>query len=101
MKTLYSSTRAHSVAEVGEPPDVCEVDGESDDGEEEVDVGVPRHAPAVAAIAGTAAVPFGDGVIICEKNSCMSIWKRLRESCILVKLLLGKPRNLFQTVLSC
>lgn len=35
------------VAEVGEPPYVCQVDGEPDDGEEEVDVAVPGDALAL------------------------------------------------------
>ena len=75
---------AHPVAEVGEPPDVSEVDCESDDGEEEVNVGVPRHATAVAAIARAAAVPLGDGVVICMWNMkakmCICSEKRLRDA---------------------
>jgi hypothetical protein len=40
----------HFVAEVGESPHVGEIHGEADDGEEEVDVGVPGHTIALCVI---------------------------------------------------
>ena len=74
--------QAHPVAEVWEAPDVSEVYGEPDDGEEEVEVRVPRHATTVV-FAGTVTLAFCDGVLIFGENGSYTMYgnsgARLRD----------------------
>ena len=40
----------HLVTQIRESPDIGEIHGKADDGQEEVNVGVPRHAVALAVV---------------------------------------------------